>query len=684
MKKKEMNDALCILILIGIATSSESLQCYSCSNVANIDGCNVTSSCSIGQSCYRNVSLGEQSLGCVDNKRCDSHAAVSTIVGRSVVVRKASTCFECCSTDHCNTALCHNTDTKVCMDDESVDCARMNSLFSICSDIPHARSVCQSFCGLCDLVDGNWSLWSSWSTCDVTCENGHQTRTRTCTNPAPKNGGFDCVGSGSDMKGCHKQQCPVHGGWSDWSHWGTCSVTCDMGLQRRTRTCSNPPPSLAGNHCFGVNIESQLCMPAPCANGGWGDWTSWSACSVTCGGGIRSQTRSCSNPPPSSYGQYCRGSNDKVESCANNNCGTKHCATNQCVHGQCFEILHDFLCSCDHGYEGRYCNISISHCQPDPCINGTCVDMLNDYTCNCYHGFEGRHCNISSSPCKSNPCQHGQCFASKTGYYCSCEDGFGGNQCNISNYYCKSNPCIHGTCLSGNIDYTCSCSEGYLGKNCDVTNATDCYDILHRNIGKVNSNGVYNVTLWRSKVVKEIYCDMATDLGGWTVFQNRFDGSVNFTRIFIEYIDGFGNYTGEFWLGLRFLEEMTAQGPTELRIELTAADNTYAYEIFKNFHIGTHPGYELHINAGTGSAGDANDGLSYHNGMPFSTYDHEKPNSNCAYRDRGGWWYNTCAVVNLNGQYFTPGSDNGEKGIVYYDFKSNVGLQSTKMMFRRL
>jgi hypothetical protein len=38
---------------------------------------------------------------------------------------------------------------KACADDESVDCARLNSLFSICSDVAHARSVCAKFCGLC-------------------------------------------------------------------------------------------------------------------------------------------------------------------------------------------------------------------------------------------------------------------------------------------------------------------------------------------------------------------------------------------------------------------------------------------------------------------------------------------------------------------------------------------------------
>ena len=59
----------------------------------------------------------------------------------------------------------------------------------------------------------------------------------------------------------------------------------------------------------------------------------------------------------------------------------------------------------------------------------------------------------------------------------------------------------------------------------------------------------------------------------------------------------------DIFLGLKYLEEMTAQGPSELRIELMAADNTYAYEIFQNFHIGTHPEYMLSIDKGTGSAG---------------------------------------------------------------------------------
>jgi hypothetical protein len=39
----------------------------------------------------------------------------------------------------------------LCIDDETVDCARMNTIFHICKDIQQAKLVCPKFCGLCQL-----------------------------------------------------------------------------------------------------------------------------------------------------------------------------------------------------------------------------------------------------------------------------------------------------------------------------------------------------------------------------------------------------------------------------------------------------------------------------------------------------------------------------------------------------
>merc|ERR1712224_452007 len=64
---------------------------------------------------------------------------------------------------------------------------------------------------------------------------------------------------GNATKPCNTQACPVkvNGGWSAY---GACSVTCGNGVQ--TKTCTNPAPKNGGLPCFGD--ATKTCSKFPC------------------------------------------------------------------------------------------------------------------------------------------------------------------------------------------------------------------------------------------------------------------------------------------------------------------------------------------------------------------------------------------------------------------------------------
>ncbi|XP_035664469.1 SCO-spondin-like [Branchiostoma floridae] len=135
-------------------------------------------------------------------------------------------------------------------------------------------------------VDGGVSSWTVWTNCSMTCGGvGVQVRTRTCNSPAPAHGGQPCTETLFDTKYCHTPECPVPGGWSAWTSWSYCTVTCGGGVSHRTRTCSNPPPAHFGPDCEGHNTETIECSPEPCELGceGGKEYTEYcTRCPRTC------------------------------------------------------------------------------------------------------------------------------------------------------------------------------------------------------------------------------------------------------------------------------------------------------------------------------------------------------------------------------------------------------------------
>ncbi|KAF4523673.1 hypothetical protein B566_EDAN006043, partial [Ephemera danica] len=110
-------------------------------------------------------------------------------------------------------------------------------------------------------VNGGWSAWSPWNECSSRCGRGQQTRTRTCTAPAPLNGGAVCAGNARQKADC-TSQCPaLDGRWSTWTEWTSCGTDC---RHHRRRLCNNPAPSSGGRYCVGRDIASANCTGGLC------------------------------------------------------------------------------------------------------------------------------------------------------------------------------------------------------------------------------------------------------------------------------------------------------------------------------------------------------------------------------------------------------------------------------------
>ena len=56
----------------------------------------------------------------------------------------------------------------------------------------------------------------------------------------------------------------VNGGLSFWSSYTSCSKSCGGGVKTRTRTCTNPAPNFGGADCFDVMNENVQCNTQQC------------------------------------------------------------------------------------------------------------------------------------------------------------------------------------------------------------------------------------------------------------------------------------------------------------------------------------------------------------------------------------------------------------------------------------
>ncbi|XP_072233296.1 fibrinogen-like 2a [Leuresthes tenuis] len=223
----------------------------------------------------------------------------------------------------------------------------------------------------------------------------------------------------------------------------------------------------------------------------------------------------------------------------------------------------------------------------------------------------------------------------------------------------------------------------------------DCSDY---NVLEVRKNDVYRVTPDPRNGTFEVFCDMESFGGGWTVIQQRLDGSVSFNRTWDEYKKGFGNLRGEFWLGNDHIHLLTKAKDMILRVELEDFEDVREYAKYDQFYVANeYLRYRVSISGYSGTAGNA---ISFnkhfnHDQKFFSTPDRDNdmyPSGNCGAYYSSGWWFDACMSANLNGKYYHKRYKGVRNGIFwgtwhnmtteYYPTNYRQAFKTVKMMIR--
>ncbi|KAJ8262082.1 hypothetical protein GJAV_G00161980 [Gymnothorax javanicus] len=233
------------------------------------------------------------------------------------------------------------------------------------------------------------------------------------------------------------------------------------------------------------------------------------------------------------------------------------------------------------------------------------------------------------------------------------------------------------TTVLNNLDNKCSTECPVQTSPQFIIAPRDCSDY---NIIVERKDGVYTVMPDPRGGSFEVYCDMESYGGGWTVLQRRLNGSVSFNRTWAAYKKGFGNLQGEFWLGNDKIHQLTKAKDMILRIELEDFQGVKEYAKYDRFYVSNELlRYRLTVSDYSGTAGDAlHFGKNYnHDQKFFTTPDKDNdmyPSGNCGAYYSSGWWFDACMSANLNGKYYKT-KYKGVRNGIYWGTWHNVSRE---------
>ena len=141
--------------------------------------------------------------------------------------------------------------------------------------------------------------WTPWTTCSKTCGSGEKTRKRECKYPDNRD---------SSPRYIHVLRKHILG-FFDPLPYISIFLVLQISKNRHFLTPLPLPSAYViyewspSNPCGNAALfEREICNPQKCPI--YTEWSEWSKCSVSCGGGKQSKERSCVLPPISGNCTY--------------------------------------------------------------------------------------------------------------------------------------------------------------------------------------------------------------------------------------------------------------------------------------------------------------------------------------------------------------------------------------------